>query len=92
MIRHELMTPLHGVIGLCDLLLQAFQAGQKLHHPPGDRRANLAVTHGGLGFSAVAEPYMNFGPWGVAAAFLLLAYALVWADRLETPGPLPLAA
>jgi hypothetical protein len=33
--------------------------------------------HGGLGFSAVAEPYMNFGVPGVIAYFLALGIALV---------------
>jgi hypothetical protein len=32
--------------------------------------------YGGLGFSAVAEPYMNFGPAGVAAYFLGLGALL----------------
>lgn len=37
-------------------------------------------NYGGIGFSAIAEPYMNFGSVGVAAYFLLLAFLLV---RLE---------
>jgi oligosaccharide repeat unit polymerase len=37
-------------------------------------------NYGGIGFSAVAEPYMNFGAAGVVAYFLLLAFMLV---RLE---------
>jgi len=37
-------------------------------------------NYGGIGFSAVAEPYMNFGAAGVVAYFLLLAFLLV---RLE---------
>jgi oligosaccharide repeat unit polymerase len=37
-------------------------------------------NYGGIGFSAVAEPYMNFGALGVVAYFLLLAFMLV---RLE---------
>ena len=39
--------------------------------------------YGGIGFSAVAEPYINFGLAGVVAYFLFLAMALVWADRFD---------
>ena len=46
---------------------------------------------GGLGFSAVAEPYMNFGTAGVVAYFLLLSVALVWADRFDSGAPTRLA-
>jgi hypothetical protein len=46
---------------------------------------------GGLGFSSVAEPYMNFGPWGVAVAFWLLGYGLVRVDRMELVRPTQLA-
>lgn len=46
---------------------------------------------GGIGFSAVAEPYMNFGPAGVAIYFLLLAYGLVCADRFDDLRPTRLA-
>jgi len=37
-------------------------------------------NYGGIGFSAVAEPYMNFGLAGVVVYFFLLAFLLV---RLE---------
>jgi oligosaccharide repeat unit polymerase len=37
-------------------------------------------NYGGIGFSAIAEPYMNFGSAGVVVYFLLLAFLLV---RLE---------
>lgn len=33
-------------------------------------------NYGGIGFSAVAEPYMNFGTPGVIAFFILLGYLL----------------
>jgi hypothetical protein len=36
---------------------------------------------GGIGFSGVAEPYLNFGWPGTAAAFFILGYALLHADR-----------
>ena len=49
-------------------------------------------NHGGFGFSAVAEPYMNFGPVGVPVLFFGLAGALVWADRMNATRPLHLAA
>ena len=40
-------------------------------------------NNGGLGFSAVAEPYMNFGTWGVIIFFLLLAFLLVQLERVS---------
>jgi hypothetical protein len=48
-------------------------------------------AHGGLGFSAVAEPYMNFGAPGVAAYFFLLALLLVTAYRFDVSRPTRLA-
>ena len=56
--------------------------------PPSLWMARLAAPWhyyhgGGLGFSAVAEPYMNFGVAGVIAFFALLAAALVWCDRFD---------
>jgi hypothetical protein len=53
---------------------------------PGAYRA-----HGGLGFSAVAEPYMNFGAPGVAGYFFLLALSLVAAYRFDASRPTRLA-
>ena len=47
--------------------------------------------YGGIGFSAVAEPYINFGLAGVVAYFLFLAMALVWADRFDASRPTRLA-
>ena len=46
---------------------------------------------GGMGFSAVAEPYMNFGTPGVLAYFLLLGAALGWADHFDAARPTRLA-
>jgi oligosaccharide repeat unit polymerase len=40
-------------------------------------------NHGGIGFSAVAEPYMNFGTPGVIVFFLLLAFLLVQLERVS---------
>jgi O-antigen polysaccharide polymerase Wzy len=48
-------------------------------------------AHGGLGFSAVAEPYMNFGAPGVAAYFFLLALLLVGAYHFAVSRPTRLA-
>ena len=42
---------------------------------------------GGLGFSGVAEPYMNFGTAGVVGYFFLLAVVLVGADRFDYGRP-----
>ena len=46
---------------------------------------------GGLGFSAVAEPYMNFGTPGVVVFFFLLPVALIGADRFDASRPTRLA-
>jgi hypothetical protein len=40
-------------------------------------------NYGGMGFSAIAEPYMNFGVVGVVGYFLLLAYALVRLEQVS---------
>jgi len=40
-------------------------------------------NYGGLGFSAVAEPYMNFGTPGVVIFFLLLAFLLIQLERIS---------
>ena len=48
--------------------------------------------HGGIGFSAVAEPYMNFSHAGVAGYFFLLGLFLVWLDRVDGFRPTRLAA
>jgi oligosaccharide repeat unit polymerase len=40
-------------------------------------------SYGGLGFSAVAEPYMNFGTPGVVIFFLLLAFLLIQLERIS---------
>jgi uncharacterized membrane protein len=48
-------------------------------------------AHGGLGFSAIAEPYMNFGVPGVAVYFFFLAALLVAAYRGDAAQPTRLA-
>ena len=54
--------------------------------------APWSYTHfGGLGFSAVAEPYMNFGTAGVVLYFVALPALLVWADRCDFSRPTRLA-
>jgi O-antigen polysaccharide polymerase Wzy len=40
-------------------------------------------NYGGIGFSAVAEPYMNFGVVGVIGYFFLLALMLVRLERVS---------
>jgi oligosaccharide repeat unit polymerase len=40
-------------------------------------------NYGGMGFSAIAEPYMNFGITGVVGYFFLLAYALVRLEQVS---------
>lgn len=51
----------------------------------------IYAHHGGLGFSAVAEPYMNFGYPGVIVYFLGLGFALVRFDLAAGAGPARLA-
>ena len=46
---------------------------------------------GGLGFSAVAEPYMNFGAPGVALYFLALGFGLVRFGTAAQESPTRLA-
>jgi len=48
-------------------------------------------NNGGMGFSAVAEPYMNFGIVGVIGYFFLLGYLLVRLDRVSIHSPYALA-
>jgi len=48
--------------------------------------------YGGLGFSAVAEPYMNFGVAGVAGYFLLLGFLLLRLDHFSIQSSYGLAA
>ena len=40
-------------------------------------------NYGGMGFSAIAEPYMNFGIMGAVGYFFLLAYALVRLEQVS---------
>lgn len=52
----------------------------------------LYNNYGGIGFSAVAEPYMNFGVPGVIVYFFLLAVALVWFEQVAVRNSYTLAA
>jgi hypothetical protein len=45
------------------------------------------ATFGGLGFSAIAEPYLNFGVLGVAGYFFGLGALLGWLDLALTRRP-----
>jgi oligosaccharide repeat unit polymerase len=49
-------------------------------------------NHGGIGFSAVAEPYMNFGAPGVIIFFLLLGFLLVQLERVSIRSSYALAS
>jgi oligosaccharide repeat unit polymerase len=49
-------------------------------------------NYGGMGFSAIAEPYMNFGLAGVLAYFVFLAYFLIWLEQLSVRDSYALAA
>jgi hypothetical protein len=45
------------------------------------------AAYGGLGFSAIAEPFLNFGIAGVAAYFFALGALLGWLDVALTVEP-----
>jgi O-antigen polysaccharide polymerase Wzy len=49
-------------------------------------------NYGGMGFSAIAEPYMNFGVPGVIAYFFLLSFLLIFLERLSIRSAYSLAA
>ena len=49
-------------------------------------------NYGGIGFSAVAEPYMNFGLTGVIVYFLGLSFLLVYVEQLSIRNSYSLAA
>jgi hypothetical protein len=49
-------------------------------------------NYGGMGFSAIAEPYMNFGTAGVIVFFAVLAIGLVKLDRVSITSCYALAA
>ena len=49
-------------------------------------------NYGGMGFSAIAEPYMNFGVGGVIVYFLLLSYFLIWLEQVSIRNSYALAA
>jgi len=52
----------------------------------------LYRNYGGIGFSAIAEPYMNFGIAGVVAYFFLLAFFLVKFEQVALRNSYALAA
>jgi O-antigen polysaccharide polymerase Wzy len=47
---------------------------------------------GGMGFSAIAEPYMNFGPVGIVLYFFLLGFLLVRLEKISLHNAYALAA
>jgi hypothetical protein len=49
-------------------------------------------NYGGLGFSAIAEPYMNFGIPGVIAYFFLLSLFLIYLEQISIRNAYALAA
>lgn len=52
----------------------------------------LYENSGGIGFSAIAEPYMNFGIAGIVVYFLLIAFLLVKLDHAALRNCYALAA
>jgi O-antigen polysaccharide polymerase Wzy len=49
-------------------------------------------NYGGMGFSAIAEPYMNFGVLGVLLYFFLLSFFLIYLERIAIHSAYALAA
>ena len=49
-------------------------------------------NNGGMGFSAVAEPYMNFGIPGVLIYFSLLSFLLIYLEQISIRNSYALAA
>jgi hypothetical protein len=49
-------------------------------------------NHQGMGFSGIAEPYMNFGTMGVIFYFLVLAFLLVRLEQVSIRTPYGLAS
>jgi hypothetical protein len=48
-------------------------------------------NYGGLGFSAIAEPYMNFGIPGVIVYFFSLSFFLIYLEQVSTRNAYALA-
>jgi hypothetical protein len=49
-------------------------------------------NYGGMGFSAIAEPYMNFGVLGVLIYFLVLSFFLIYLEQISIRTSYALAA
>jgi len=49
-------------------------------------------NYGGMGFSAIAEPYMNFGVTGVLIYFFLLSFFLIYLEQISIRNAYALAA
>ena len=49
-------------------------------------------NYGGMGFSAIAEPYMNFGVPAIVLYFSVLAFFLVWLEQVSVRNSYTLAA
>jgi hypothetical protein len=49
-------------------------------------------NYGGMGFSAIAEPYMNFGLLGVLIYFFSLAFFLIYLEKISIRSAYALAA
>ena len=49
-------------------------------------------NYGGMGFSAIAEPYMNFGVPAIVLYFIVLAFFLVWLEQVSIRNSYTLAA
>lgn len=49
-------------------------------------------NYGGIGFSAIAEPYMNFGILGVLTYFLVLSFFLIYLEQISVRNAYALAA
>lgn len=52
----------------------------------------IAARGGGIGFSFIAEIYLNFGWLGLLPAGIVIGYLVAWMGKVALLGPLPLAA
>lgn len=91
------LTAIKGVLPNLAIRWEALST-ESLDELPPDRWITAVVdpwlyrNYGGLGFSAVAEPYMNFGIVGVIAYFILVAFFLVRLEQVSVRNSHALAA
>ena len=86
-----------GIVPNLALRWEATSTESELDLPPGHWITSIVdpwtyKNYGGMGFSAIAEPYMNFGVAGVVAYFFLLSFFLIRLEQLSVRSAYALAA